>query len=90
MTRTHTDEGIPILQIGTLNTHGRDMMTHGSTQLEEWVSEIDKENPIVAQYILQVGRTFPPDLRRRVIDNMAGLYKLLRTQGEIYQLEETS
>lgn len=86
MTRKYTSEGLPVLTGETLKEVGNSLM--GKRSFEDWLKEIVKENPAVADTIKIMGQQYTDNRSLAAMDSMILLYKLLKIQGENYKLED--
>lgn len=86
MAGKYTPQGLPIPSLDTLRTFGRDMIVRGQDQAKEWLKLIDQENPGVGTYIAAVGRRYKGTDRVAVMEDLAGLYMVMRRQAKSNKL----
>lgn len=95
--KLYTEEGVPIISLGRLNSFGRDLqiiakqiMENGgkSDTLDGWIAKMDETNKGASSYVVAVSKFFPPELKPLVYAVLTGFYELIRSQGDANKLEE--
>ncbi len=84
-----TKEGLPIVDIRTMEAWKRDLQRSDTSTLRKLLEEIRDENPNLAQYIIASSDHYPKAYRMHVTSHLMMLYKILKSQAANNNIEKT-